>query len=202
VVSVTPEAQRAGLRRGDIIVAIKGKAFHDQRMIADAFNLSGHPTPFSITVTHAGDAKPHSLTIPALPRSAGSQRVWEGLVEALLTLMPLACTVIGVYVAALIPYDFRAITVFGLMISTSQIVEAVTWVSFVPSLRALAFEYTVIAVTTWGLCLVLFALYFPHRFPWDIRRPWIKWLLIGPLILFAIDESLAGSEHFWGFDAL
>ena len=50
--------------------------------------------------------------------------------------------------------------------------------------------YLAIAQRAWGASMLLFGFYFPQRWRVDQARPWIKWLLIGPLAVGAVWDGI------------
>ena len=53
-----------------------------------------------------------------------------------------------------------------------------------------------------GLFLALFALYFPERFEWELKRPWLKWLVIGPVAALNVLTALLRALCIFDFRAL
>src|SRR5204863_5578110 len=66
-------------------------------------------------------------------------------------------------------------------------------------LRQIAIVYHSLGGMLWSVFMLAFGIYFPERLEFDRKYPWAKWLLMGPLLAFAVSGSiiaLGGSENF------
>ncbi len=106
----------------------------------------------------------------------------DWIVTGLLTLILLFCVVVGIYPAAILPNDARALSFFGLMVATSQIIHSAQWYDFPRPLQFFAYAYQLAANMSIPIWMICFALYFPERFRWDRQRPWLKWIVLAPMI--------------------
>ncbi len=182
---VDSRSSNAGLRVGDVIQSINGVPFTGDFVLFEAIRRAPVGSFLHLVVKRGAASAFTNVSVPARFRDTpGTPLQWA--IGIALNLLLLACVVIGIYVAAVLPHDFRAIIVFGLMFSMSQIVTLVSWYQFPHSLWLFADVVRTVAVTTWALWLVLFGLYFPHRFRWDVRRPWLKWIILGPVVFWTV----------------
>ena len=71
----------------------------------------------------------------------------------------------------------------GMLIGLSQLArsESLDVRAWPLALSGLAVVYREFAVRAWAVCMMLFGIYFPHRWSADARRPWLKWVLAIPL---------------------
>ncbi len=88
--------------------------------------------------------------------------------------------------AAVRPYDRLAWLLLALMIGFSQFVAGFSWSWPLMSLAILWNAALGSPFGIWLVWLVLFALLFPQRAAYDRRLPWLKWILLVPLIFQAV----------------
>ncbi len=110
---------------------------------------------------------------------------------------------LGFWVAAVRPRDARAWLVLGILLGLSQLIRNANidprgW----PAAIALpAWLFHVIAVSAWAPCMMLFGIYFPHRWRLDERVPWAKWLLLAPLLYTGLYLCVRDAVLFWNVAA-
>jgi phosphoserine phosphatase RsbU/P len=155
----------------------------------------------TLDVLPKGQALSRTIRVQLAPHHRKPPDFGDWVLAVIVSLVMLFCTVIGIYAAAVRPHDLRALFFFGLMLATSQIITGVYWFDFPRPLWALGFIYHLAAIVGWGLWLVLFALYFPERFGWDLRRPWIKFIFVAPYILWVSLIVVDGSGSYWNYVA-
>jgi signal transduction histidine kinase/DNA-binding response OmpR family regulator len=202
VASTSSEADQAGIRVGDRLVAVGGSPYTGQGALELAVRQAhpGEVLPISIlhgerldTITlHLRAVRPQAFTAAEL-----------ALPSCFLVLIPGLCLVLGFTIVFLRIRDRRAWIVLLLMITLSQQVRLAGWDSE-PSLvilfvNALGFRLI-------GLPLLLFAVSFPTVAQWDLRHPRLKWIVLAPLVASAIlgaaVETLAYNHGAPGFRLL
>lgn len=57
-------------------------------------------------------------------------------------------------------------------------------------LRPAATLYNLFFAGTWSIWILLFGIYFPERLGVDRRWPWLKWLIIAPIVVEALGTAL------------
>jgi phosphoserine phosphatase RsbU/P len=181
-----PNADEAGLRRGDQILAIDDRPLESDRGLNAALRKHHPGEALVVTVLRTGEPRIRTLHIPLRPRRPASISVGYWALAILSCAVKLFCVFLGIYVAAVIPNDPRAVIFFGLMVGTSLVWNSAGWYDFPRWLWAFADLFLFAGAFTWGLWLVCFSLYFPERFAWDLRHPWIKWTFLGPLIVYSV----------------
>ncbi len=193
---------REGLRPGDKVMAVNGRPYTGDRVLMEEISKVGPNQMLELTVMPEGGHAAQTIRIH--PRFWDSKAAdgWRWSLISTLLAMMLFCSLLGIYVAAVLPHDIRAITVFGLMTATSQLVSVTTWYQFPRSLWAFADVLHMFGNGTWPLWLILFALYFPHRFPWDVKRPYLKWIVLVPLFAWSGIEIAGSIGEFSQFGAL
>jgi sigma-B regulation protein RsbU (phosphoserine phosphatase) len=191
----------AGLHTGDEILSINGVDFKGDLVLFEQLNAARDGRPFVVRARHGSDA-PRRIVIPPGSLHSGPLGGGEIAIESALILLLTACVLVGIYVAAVRPYDLRAIIVFFLMVSTSQVISLVAWYQFPRSLWVFVLTLRTIAQATWGIWLVLFPLYFPQRFSWDVRRPFLKWILLVPVIGWTLVLAVDAMLSYWDFQLL
>jgi sigma-B regulation protein RsbU (phosphoserine phosphatase) len=202
VAGVDRDMEHAGLHNGDKIMMIDGRPFMGDRVLMEeTMKMSPHQMLHVMVMPKGGRT---ARTLDLHPRFWDTKPAdaWRwGMVGVLLAMM-LFCLSLGVYVAAVLPHDLRAITVFGLMSATSPLISVASWYTFPHPLWLFADLMHAYAVGSWPIWLLLFPLYFPHRFAWDTRRPHLKWIVLVPLFAWTLVEMAGNISRFWHFGAL
>lgn len=199
--AVSKEAAAAGLHSGDRILAVNGIEAAGDRDLHEAVRNGRPHDLITLTVVPKGQSASRSLRVPLAAHDSKPPTIEGWALAIILSLAMLLCTVLGVYAAAVRPHDARALFFFGLMLATSQMITAIGPYDFPHSLWALAFVYHLAVVLGWGLWLILFGLYFPERFNWDIKRPWIKFIFVGPYALWVALVVIDASSSYWHYRA-
>lgn len=199
--ALSTEAEKAGLRSGDRVLSINRTQLIGDRDMHEPLK-NAHPGDFiTLSVIPKGQTVSKTIRIPLVPHEGKPPGIEDWVLTIVLSLAMLLCAVVGIYAAAVRPHDARALFFFGLMLATSQMITSVGPYDFPRSLWALAFLYHMATVLSWGFWLILFALYFPERFGWDIRRPWIKFTFLVPYAVWMSLVILEASSSYWNYRA-
>jgi sigma-B regulation protein RsbU (phosphoserine phosphatase) len=198
VTTVTPEAEAAGVRVGDRVIAVQGAPFHGRKTIAGAASGARPGDTLSLTIERPGEPRRSAAVRlvavgegPGRPGGLG-QRAGGLVVVATVVALPVLSLVLGFAVAALRPRDNRAWLLLMVMAGFAQgpAMTGVDEASWGP-LRDVAIAYDVLMATTWFIWMMLFGIYFPERVAFDRRHPWMKWLVMAPIALFGVLRTIA-----------
>jgi phosphoserine phosphatase RsbU/P len=194
--SVEPEAEHAGLRPGDQIVRINDQRFGyrgtdlwvpmraaraGDRLTVDATRVSGgYPSTVAVTV----------VLQPIRAAAPSAIEVTQFAVNNVLT--PIFCTVLGFWVAAARPRDIRAWLLLFLLLGTVEFFSANARALYGRQdvWQQISAAYQPILANLWAAAMLLFAIYFPERLPLDRRAPWAKWVVIAPVAVVLICETV------------
>src|SRR5258706_5252994 len=195
IARVAPEAADTGIKRGDRLLAVNGRAYTGESVLSRA-------------VATAAAGKSVTLRFLALPENVERtesvrlepERVPRGtlLLRVEFSLLtPLLCILLGFWVAFLRPRDYEAWILLGLLIAFANVSssEFTAWPDWI---RVWGIAFVVLAKSLWPAWMMLFGIYFPERLNLDRRLPGLKWLLLGPLLLSAVAnvlEEIGRSEH-------
>ena len=180
-------AERAGLRVGDRIIGINGRAL-DTDIASDEAYVRGRPgDPVEVTVERAGEPKP--LILHGVFRAAAPAGASEGLARSsalqITETFPIPFLLVGFAVLFLRleePSAWLLALLFCAFAATPGFSNSVV---ISPPLRAFAFAFR--AVFDGMLCplFYLFFAVFPLQSLLDKRLPWLKWvgLLFGVSIV-------------------
>lgn len=197
--AASKEAEQAGLRPGDRPVSINGIGVTGDRSLHEAVRNSRPGDFIALTVIPKGGAAAQVIRLPLAPHENNKPSAEDWVLAIVLSLAMLLCAAVGIYAAAVRPHDLRALFFFGLMLATSQMITSIGPYDFPHSLWPLAFLYHLTTVLGWGLWLILFSLYFPERFGWDVRRPWIKFTFLVPYALWMSLVIVDASSGYWNY---
>jgi len=182
---VTPEAESAGLRVGERLIAVNGRRYTGTAVLAQEQAKAVPGTALALTVRDPGKGTERTIEVP-VTRTQGK---WgERAVPILLVLvMPVICLVLGCWVVLVRPRDRLAWLLLAMLLSFTQlIVGSPRSVEARPAgIREFGVAYSVALGQAWPIFMFLFGFYFPEPFPAGHRvRRWSKlgwWLVIAPL---------------------
>jgi sigma-B regulation protein RsbU (phosphoserine phosphatase) len=191
--AVQPEADAAGVYNGDQLLAVNGQPFRGIVTLARAVGSSRPGEMLTVTVL-----RPHGRTEEARSVTILLSREWQRglkretwlLIFVLELLLPAMCLLLGIGVAAVRPTDRLAWLLLVMMLGFTQLLSP-HWLAGWDSLvRYPAEIYHRIFRMAWPIGMILFGLYFPHRFAFERRHSWVKWTALTPLILVAITRGM------------
>jgi len=184
-----PEATRAGIQRGDALLAVDG-APYTARKVLDG-QVHRH-LPGDVIELRVGKAGGQGLDarVRLEPIKAQTDAISSAIVVLLAFVMPLFCLVLGFGVAALRPWDASAWILLSMMLSFAGLLS-VSMPGWDAPLPILAAAYPALIVRgAWPMTMLLFGIHFPERLPWERDHAWVKWLLLVPLSIVALLGAL------------
>jgi len=106
--------------------------------------------------------------------------------------VPLLFLAVGFSVAYLKIEDTAAWLLLFMMLTFSALARSqfVMLDRLGPASGAAAGMWGAFFASAWPFAMLSFALVFPERLPFDVRLPWLKWLILGPLLALTILEAL------------
>lgn len=195
-------AERAGLRAGDLIVAVNRLPLETPNPFYDAVARGQRGDRVILAVERTGEAAPLELQATLSPR-AGPEQPQPRAQTAVLQLLgsfPLLFVVVGLPVLFLRLEDRNAwllALMFAGFVSGAPLLEIEPVIH--PKLRGFALGYNVLFVVLGAAAFYYLLAVFPVRSPLDHRLPRLKWilLLVGAAIAvpLAAWASLAGSSQ-------
>jgi sigma-B regulation protein RsbU (phosphoserine phosphatase) len=180
-VSKDSPAERAGLRRGDRIVAINGRPLRDRFSIGHAW--AWHKPGDSIALTLKRPNVPAPFVIKGIFRAAPDTSQEGGITQQLsqeiVRTYPVAFLVVGLAVLLLRLEDRNAwlmALMFGGFIAIANPYS--DFAGLPPSLRLFALVYRAVFCSLVTPLFYFFFAVFPTRSPLDRRLPWLKWIAL------------------------
>jgi phosphoserine phosphatase RsbU/P len=201
---VSAEARAAGVRVGETVLAINGRAYTGRSVLGRALADAQPGDTMVVEIAEAGPETPGTrrATITLTPRFDVPPTRWGWITLFVLGLAtPIFCLLLGFWVAAVRPHDPLAWLLLLLMVSFSQLadfdyLELTGWSAM---WRAPAIAYNSLNVRAWPIWMLLFGLAFPAPLAIDRRWPYAKWVLIAPLAIVALARAardVGQAEHF------
>lgn len=204
--AVQPEAEQAGLRKDDYLLSVNGRPYTGTEVILDAISKARRGDLLAVTFRRTeadGQSKEEAATINLAPALASPFGVWDYILTVkLYVLLPLFCLLVGFFVTALRPRDPLAWLLLALLLSFGQVVARFEVSMWPEALQTPAILYYTFFESSWPIWMMLFGIYFPERLALDRRLPWLKWVLIVPLILFMIKDFAFAFGRYYDFAAL
>ena len=187
-----PEAEAAGIKTGDAIVAIDGQPVRDSGDLFVPLRERRAGEPLVLRIRSTPDSAARTVSMRLGPIRDGPPRGYDWLYFAVVNVaMPYLCLALGFWVAGVRIHDPQAWLVLVLLLSLSEFASGDSRTIFGrdDAFQAVGLTYQQLLGTLWPVSLMLFAFYFPERIPFDRRFPWVKWIVIVPTLLAAIASS-------------
>ncbi len=192
--NLKPEAKRAGLRDGDVLLQLGGRRVSGARVFG-AFADMNPGDHLSVVVER--DHAEHAMEIVLQPGGSAISAAANFAIDLMVGIfLPWFCVLLGLYVAVARPRDPLAWLVLMLLITFSQVVNASTY-KWGDWIRVAAYTFHSICFATWPLFLFLFGYYFPETHSIDRKAPWLKWVVVVPIAIMAAVNvyAFAGVEE-------
>ena len=187
---VSPEAEKAGLHRGDVLLAINGKPYTGTAVLAAAIAQARPGQNVYVTVRSATGE--HTVALPATP---AQNRISDMVLNVLVGIvMPTVCLLLGCWVVLARPRDMLAWLLLAVLLGFSELLGAHNVQSWGPGWRQLGIIQTLgiapLLAILWPVSMFFLGMYFPEQFPPGsrIRHIWklMAWFLALPFAVFSI----------------
>ncbi len=181
ITTVRPEAKQAGLAVGDVLTGVEGTPYAGQIAWLNLIRIELHPGDTLTVSVQRPDRSLRQVAIPLAGRSSVAKiHEWAGVL-LLFGLPPLICLLVGYWVVAARPHDFNAWLILVILTFPETVfsIGAGWWPGAWSVWTGI---WAQIQQTLTPPALLLFGIYFPERWQMDRRWPWLKYLLIAPLI--------------------
>ena len=192
--AVEDEASRAGLRPGDQVTRIDGRRVHytaPDLWVPLRAARAGDRLAVEATRVENGSPSTLNASIVLQPLRSGAPSAADVISFAIRSvLMPIVCTALGFWVAAVRIRDGRAWLLLILMLGFVEFFAVGFRSHFgrTDFFQPIAAAYQPILANFWAAALLLFAISFPERLRVDRRVPWVKWLAIAPIAIYLLGE--------------
>ncbi|HEY1240807.1 MAG TPA: SpoIIE family protein phosphatase [Bryobacteraceae bacterium] len=176
----------SGPYAGWAVVAIRGKPFSGMAQFDEAVAemQAGQTLPLTL---RQPDGTLRDVLVPL--QAARPSKISAGDIAQMIALdllVPLVCIGLGFTVAAIRPRDFLAWLLLGLLLCFSEQVHVLRWNW--PG-REFAFLWHVTLAGLWSIWMMLFGIFFPGPSELEKKRPWLKWLVIVPILALQLGAS-------------
>jgi sigma-B regulation protein RsbU (phosphoserine phosphatase) len=207
VVGLGPEAERAGLRKGDLVIDADGRPAQGWSDIYGPVQRArtGDRLRLHVRRSTATGALERDVSVPLkqftyvgyLP---GSSEYIATICSRILT--PLFCLALGFWVAGVRANDRAAWALFVLLLSVANLItDGRTTYGHADAVEPLLTALTSLFIRLGPLALVYFGIIFPQTLAFDRKLPWIKWLVLGPMfaraVLYAAASGLMAHHRDW-----
>ena len=188
--TVSPEAEKAGLHRGDTLLAINGKPYTGTLVLGMAIARARPGQSIYVTVRSAAGV--HTVALPATP---GQNRISDTVLNVLVGIvMPTVCLLLGCWVVVARPRDMLAWLLLAVLLGFSELLGVHNIESWGPGWRELGKLQTLgiapLLAILWPVSMFFLGMYFPEQFPPGSRMQriwkWTAWILALPFAVFSI----------------
>jgi len=182
VESVQPEATAAGLQKGDTIEGLNGGGYTGLAQWTEIISDGRPGDTLDVQYTRPdGARKATTITLAHAPYFYGNTSpvisYWQEFLIG--GLLPLVCLCLGYWVAMARPLDPNAWLLL-LLLTFPSVLFVNSGLATGFSLFLRGFWYQVMQILA-SPALLLFGIYFPERSRIDVRFPWLKWVILGPM---------------------
>ena len=190
-----PGAEHGGLQMGDVVVGVNGRPVQGWSDISGPVRRArtGDHLLLQIKRTGAAGSVGRDISVPLrqfthVGYAPGSAAYVVTILFRILT--PLFCLALGFWVAAVRVGERAAWALLVLMLSVSNLIlDDRTTYGNDDVLQPILSALSVMFIRLGPLALVYFGIVFPETLAFDRKLPWIKWIVIGPMLVRA---GLAG----------
>ncbi len=206
VTELTPEAEAAGLRRQDRVIRIQGQPRSLAVLIGAVMSASpGDTLTVDVESPTAAGPEQRTASIVLAPERAEPLRAYHWIQFAIGNVaLPYLCLALGFWVAAARIRDRLAWLVLLLLLGLSEFIAGGWRTSLGRDdwFQPVTLVYKPLVDTLWPMSMMLLGIYFPVRLRLDRRFPWLKWIVIVPVLIYALGGNvLTGLLILYDFDA-
>jgi sigma-B regulation protein RsbU (phosphoserine phosphatase) len=180
------EAKAAGLTEGDHLLALDGHAIDGMEDLYPPIMRARKGAKVTFIVAKA-DGATHAATVTLASIRAAPPDLFDWATFLITgAAVPALCVGLGFWVAAVRIRDPLAWLLLLLFLSLSEF-GGLSWRSNFSRLdwfHNIAAVYQPILSNFWPLSMFLLGIYFPDRLAFDRRRPWVKWIVLGPYLVY------------------
>ncbi|HEU0123104.1 MAG TPA: hypothetical protein VFQ91_21420, partial [Bryobacteraceae bacterium] len=200
VTHVAREPAAAGLRPGDRLIAVQGQPYTGETARASLFEKLFPGDRVTVTVVPPGGA-PHDIAWPLAAIASTEDLLGRILILIVLALaLPVLCLGLGFWTVFVRPLDRQAWLLLGMLVTFAHTIVQPAY--FKASLGALGHflqDCHWMLTASWGLCMFLFAWYFPQQTPWQRANRNLLRLLTATLSIAAALGALRhiALDHGW-----
>jgi sigma-B regulation protein RsbU (phosphoserine phosphatase) len=186
------EADAVQVHDGDKLLAVNGQPFRGIKTLSQAVARLRPGENLTVTILRPDGQgeEAQTVSIRLAQWQQGVGRAGWLLALVLDLLLPGMCLLLGIWVAAVRPTKTLAWLLLVLMLSFTQLLSPHWLSSWGSTLRYPAEIYHRALRLAWPIGMILFGLYFPRRFAFERRYPWVKWVALTPLIIIALSRAL------------
>jgi sigma-B regulation protein RsbU (phosphoserine phosphatase) len=172
-------AEQAGLRAGDTIVAVNGRALTTSLPFSEAYARGRPGDPVTLTVIRAGASEPIALHgIFRKRRSAATEGLAASSAQQIKDSFPVLFLLVGFAVLFLRLDDSNAWLLALMFSAFATGPDIVNEVLLAPAVRDYALIYRAFFNGMLPFLFYIFFAVFPIRSPLDRRYPWLKWVAL------------------------
>jgi sigma-B regulation protein RsbU (phosphoserine phosphatase) len=187
--SVRAEAKAAGVQKGAQILAINGRPFAGVSQLYAPVRNARAGDSLRVEVRDKGASQSRQATIVLAADRSRSPSTEEWIVDVLIGIFtPLLCVLLGFFVAAVRIRDPLAWILLFVLLGFSEQSGSSLYSLYGHDdwFQPITIVYHQSLANGWPIAMMLFGLYFPERFEWDRRRPWLKWIWLVPVLLHLV----------------
>jgi phosphoserine phosphatase RsbU/P len=195
ITTVEPDARQAGLAKGDVIEFIGGEPYGGQSQLIQKIQDASPGDTVQVGVLKRNGS--HQIVSLHLAAKSGapSRRVETLAVVGISMALPLFFLLMGYWVVAARPQDPNAWLILALLSFPEVFVLAPVGQSGI-WLAVLGTWFETLQVVV-PLALLLFGVYFPERWRWDKKVPYVKWILAAITLVSLVILILTGSAEYF-----
>jgi sigma-B regulation protein RsbU (phosphoserine phosphatase) len=192
-----PEAEAAGLHVGDAVLAVNHRPLTGAIVLLEELRHSTPGQLMSLTILRPDESEA-TISFPLAPQHPSAAPVWAWILQCTFVFLPFFCMLVGLYTVFARPRNYHAWLILGILAYLLAVI--IPQNQFYGHFAPIALIWNIVAQTAMPICLMLFGIYFPERSILDTRAPWIKWLIMIPLLALVSTDFLTSFGHTYNFN--
>ena len=202
-VQIQAEAAAAGISPEVRVDAIDGRELSSERVMLEEVRRARAGDPIRVALTlPSGQHRVATFRLASVLAN-GPVPSWLHVLAVnvlLLTIFPIFCMVLGCWVVVAKPRDPNAWLLLGIFyFFPTTLFSSIYWSGAVVYWSALWGD---VLQAAGPVSIMFFGIYFPERVDWDIRRPWLKWVIVGPLLAMLAIHLIYTAGYLVQFDPI
>ena len=188
---VSTSAAAAGVKRGDLLLAVNGRPYSGRAVLAEEESKAAPGS--KVVLSLKNDSGEHQVELP-ISQTRGN--LGQNSVAILLLIVtPWFCLLLGSWVVLVRPRDRLAWLLLGMLLGFTQLFGSGGLVESWPvGYAELATAYHMGLAEAWPIFMFLFGYYFPEPFPrsHEIAK-WsrvLRWLLLTPIVILGVPDAI------------
>lgn len=197
---VRPTGRKAGVKKGDELLAVEGQRFQAKAPLNRRVDYGRPGETLTVLVRRANTVPAERTILITLEATSSTAGDWMVLL-VVSVIRPLLCIALGFWGLYVRPAERRAWLLLGVLLSFSQLLSLGLEDQCGSFYDTFCLAFNSLLGQTWTVWLLLFSLHFPKPLPILKRFPAVAYLLIAPIVAYALRVTLISELDLFNSEA-